>query len=172
MERPPVIVRTLSRDDFIARFGGIFEHSAWVVEGTYDHGLGTESDTPEGLHADMAAIMRAAPKDKQLALINAHPDLAGKLHAAGRLTQESTREQSSAGLDMLTDAERTRFTELNDAYKTRFGFPFILAVKGKTKAEILEAFETRLPHSPDQEFATALEQIEKIALLRLKEMLK
>ncbi|MDB5641170.1 MAG: decarboxylase [Hyphomicrobiales bacterium] len=167
-----MIVRTLSRDDFIARFGGIFEHSAWVAEGAYDKGLGPESDSAEGLHADMAAIMRAAPKNQQLALINAHPDLAGKLHAAGRLTQDSTKEQSSAGLDMLTDAERKRFTELNDAYKARFGFPFILAVKGKTKADILEAFETRLHHSEDQEFATALEQIEKIALLRLKEMLR
>jgi OHCU decarboxylase len=120
----------------------------------------------------MAAIMRAAPKAKQIALINAHPDLAGKLHAAGRLTVDSTKEQSSAGLDMLTDAERTRFMELNDAYKARFGFPFILAVKGKTKAEILEAFETRLHHSEEQEFSTALEQIEKIALLRLKDLLK
>jgi len=167
-----VIVRSLSRDDFIARFGGIFEHSAWVAEGAYDHGLGPESDTPEGLHTDMAAIMRAAAKERQLALINAHPDLAGKLHAAGRLTQDSTKEQSSAGLDMLTDAERRRFTELNDAYKARFGFPFILAVKGKTKADILQAFETRLHHSKEQEFATALEQIEKIALLRLREMLR
>lgn len=167
-----MIVRSLSRDDFIARFGGIFEHSAWVAEGAYDHGLGPGSDTPEGLHTDMATIMRAAAKERQLALINAHPDLAGKLHAAGRLTQDSTKEQSSAGLDMLTDAERRRFTELNDAYKARFGFPFILAVKGKTKADILQAFETRLHHSKEQEFATALEQIEKIALLRLREMLR
>jgi OHCU decarboxylase len=167
-----VIVRTLSRDDFVARFGGIFEHSAWVAEGAYDKGLGPESDSAEGLHADMAAVMRVAPKDKLLALINAHPDLAGKLHAAGRLTADSTREQSSAGLDMLTDAERARFTELNDAYKARFGFPFILAVKGKTKQEILASFETRLHHTPDQEFQTALEQIEKIALLRLKDMLR
>lgn len=167
-----MIVRSLSRDDFIARFGGIFEHSAWVAEGAYDHGLGPESDTPEGLHTDMATIMRAAAKERQLALINAHPDLAGKLHAAGRLTQDSTKEQSSAGLDMLTDAERRRFTELNDSYKARFGFPFILAVKGKTKADILQAFETRLHHSKEQEFATALEQIEKIALLRLREMLR
>ncbi len=167
-----MIVRSLSRDEFIARFGGIFEHSAWVAEGAYDHGLSPGSDTPEGLHADMATIMRAAAKERQLALINAHPDLAGKLHAAGRLTQDSTKEQSSAGLDMLTDAERRRFTELNDAYKARFGFPFILAVKGKTKADILQAFETRLHHSKEQEFATALEQIEKIALLRLREMLR
>ena len=156
-----MIVRSLSRDEFIARFGGIFEHSAWVAEGAYDHGLSPGSDTPEGLHADMATIMRAAAKERQLALINAHPDLAGKLHAAGRLTQDSTKEHSSAGLDML-----------NDAYKARFGFPFILAVKGKTKADILQAFETRLHHSKEQEFATALEQIEKIALLRLREMLR
>ena len=167
-----MIVRTLSRDDFVARFGGIFEHSPWVAEGAYDKGLGPESDSAEGLHADMTAVMRAAPKDKLLALINAHPDLAGKLHAAGRLTADSSKEQSSAGLDMLTDAERARFTELNDAYKARFGFPFILAVKGKTKQEILASFETRLHHTPDEEFKTALEQIEKIALLRLKDMLK
>lgn len=172
VEPRPVIARTLSRDDFIARFGGIFEHSAWVAEGAYDKGLGPESDTPEGLHADMCAIMRAASVEKRLALINAHPDLAGKLHAAGRLTPDSTKEQASAGLDMLTDAERARFMELNDAYKARFGFPFILAVKGRTKAEILAAFETRLHHTPDEEFATALEQIERIALLRLQDMLK
>ncbi len=167
-----MIVRTLSRDDFIARFGGIFEHSPWVAEGAYDKGLGAESDTPEGLHADMVAIMRAAPRTRQLALINAHPDLAGKLHAAGRLTADSTKEQSSAGLDMLTDAERTRFTQLNESYKARFGFPFILAVKGKSKAEILASFETRLHHDEPQEFATALAEVEKIALLRLTDMLK
>lgn len=167
-----MIVRTLSRADFIARFGGVFEHSPWVAEGAYDKGLGAESDTAEGLHADMAAVMRAAAKDRQLALINAHPDLAGKLHAAGRLTADSTREQASAGLDMLMDDERARFTALNDAYKARFGFPFILAVKGRTKAEILAAFETRLTHDREQEFATALNEIEKIALLRLKDMLR
>jgi urate oxidase len=164
-----LIVRTLSREDFIARFGGIFEHSAWVAEGAYDRGLGAQSDTAEGLHAEMTAIMRAASRDMQLALINAHPDLAGKLHAAGRLTADSTKEQSSAGLDMLTDEERLRFTQLNEAYKARFGFPFIMAVKGRTKAEILAAFEMRIAHDKEQEFATALAEIEKIALLRLKD---
>ena len=164
-----MIVRTLSREDFIARFGGIFEHSAWVAEGAYDRGLGAQSDTAEGLHAEMTAIMRAASRDMQLALINAHPDLAGKLHAAGRLTADSTKEQSSAGLDMLTDEERLRFTQLNEAYKARFGFPFIMAVKGRTKAEILAAFEMRIAHDKEQEFATALAEIEKIALLRLKD---
>ncbi|MDB5649224.1 MAG: uraD [Hyphomicrobiales bacterium] len=167
-----MIVRTLSRTDFVARFGGIFEHSPWVAEGVFDRGLTHQTDTAEGLHAAMVAIMREAPREKLRALIVAHPDLAGKLHAAGHLTEDSAREQSSAGLDMLTDAERARFMELNDAYKARFGFPFIFAVKGRTKAEILAAFETRLHHDKDQEFATALAEIEKIALLRLKELLK
>ena len=165
-----MIVRTLSRADFVARFGGIFEHSPWVAEGAFDRGLSPLTDTPEGLHAAMVAVMRAAPREKQLALINAHPDLAGKLQAAGRLTADSTREQSSAGLDMLTDEERTRFTTLNDAYKARFGFPFIMAVKGRGKDSILAAFEMRLQHDPESEFATALEEIETIALLRLKDM--
>jgi urate oxidase len=171
LEHRDVIVRTLSRADFIARFGGVFEHSPWVAEGAYDKGLGPESDTAEGLHADMVAVMRAAPRDRQLALINAHPDLAGKLHAAGRLTADSSKEQASAGLDMLTDAERARFTALNDAYRARFGFPFIMAVKGRSKDEILAAFETRLGHDEPQEFAAALAEIERIALLRLKDML-
>jgi OHCU decarboxylase len=151
-----MIVRTLSRADFVARFGGIFEHSPWVAEGAFDRGLTPETDTPEGLHAAMVAIMRAADREKLLALINAHPDLAGKLQAAG--------------LDMLTDAERARFTELNDAYKARFAFPFIMAVKGRNKAEILAAFEYRLNNDPDQEFKTALAEIEKISLLRLRDL--
>ncbi|MDB5596371.1 MAG: decarboxylase [Hyphomicrobiales bacterium] len=167
-----MIVRTLSRADFVARFGSVFEHSPWVAESAFDHGLTAQTDTAEGLHAAMVAIMRAAPREKKHALILAHPDLAGKLHAAGHLTEDSTREQTSAGLDMLTDAERARFMELNDAYKARFGFPFIFAVKGRNKAEILAAFETRLHHEPEQEFETALAEIEKIALLRLKDMLK
>jgi OHCU decarboxylase len=91
--------------------------------------------------------------------------------AAGRLTAESTKEQASAGLDQLTDEERARFTELNDAYKARFGFPFIMAVKGRSKGEIMAAFERRIAHDRDQEFATALSEISRIALLRLGDML-
>ena len=164
-------VTSLPRDAFVARFGGVFEHSAWVAEGAYDRGLGPEADTAAGLHAAMVAVMRAAPRERQLALINAHPDLAGRLARAGRLTADSSKEQASAGLDMLTDEERSRFEKLNDDYKARFGFPFIMAVKGATKAQILDAFERRLGHDEAQEFATALEQIEKIARLRLDDML-
>ncbi len=104
-------------------------------------------------------------------MLNAHPDLAGKLARAKRLTPESAKEQASAGLDALTDQERELFSKLNAAYVTTFGFPFIIAVKGKTKEEILAEFETRIGNSRGVEFATACKQVERIALLRLKDML-
>lgn len=156
---------------FVARFADIFEHSPWVAEATFAVGIDERHDHVEGLHAAMVAAMRGGSEAQKLALIRAHPDLAGKLAAAKRLTMDSTAEQASAGLDALTDAERQRFTQLNEAYKARFGFPFILAVKGRTKAEILEAFETRLTHDQDTEFVTALAQIERIAWFRLKDRL-
>ena len=104
-------------------------------------------------------------------MLKAHPDLAGRLAAARRLTPESTKEQASAGLDALTDKERELFSKLNAAYVTTFGFPFIIAVKGRTKDEILAAFEARIGNSRADEFATACAQVEQIALLRLKDIL-
>ncbi len=161
----------LDRAAFLARFGGIWEHSPWIAEGAFDTGLTAAEDSAEGLHAAMTAVMRAAEDAAKLALIRAHPDLAGRLAAAGRLTAESTGEQASAGLDRLTDAEREAFTALNAAYVARFGFPFILAVKGRSKDDIRTAFEQRIGHDPGTEFAEALAQIERIALLRLKDLL-
>jgi OHCU decarboxylase len=119
----------------------------------------------------MVAIVHASPHDRQRTLLRAHPDLAGKLAAAEVLTPESTDEQSSAGLDRLTSDERARFTALNEAYKARFGIPFILAVKGLGKDEIVASFEQRLTSTPEQEFETALRQVEKITRLRLRELL-
>ena len=119
----------------------------------------------------MVAQMRAMGREEKRALILAHPDLAGRLALAKQLTADSLKEQGSAGLDGLTPDELKRFTELNDAYKARFGFPFIMAVKGRTKDEIIAAFERRLAHDRQREFATALEEIEKIVLLRLRDML-
>ena len=119
----------------------------------------------------MAKAMRSGSRDQQRALLLAHPDLAGKLAAAKELTPESTIEQASAGLDRLTSDERARFTALNEAYKARFGIPFIIAVKGLTKDEIVAAFEERLKSTPEQDFLTALVQVEKIALLRLRDLL-
>jgi OHCU decarboxylase len=104
-------------------------------------------------------------------VLNAHPDLAGKLAAAKRLTPESAKEQASAGLDALTDKERELFSKLNAAYVTTFGFPFIIAVKGRSKDEILAEFEARIGNSRAVEFETACRQVERIALLRLKDML-
>ena len=161
----------LDRDSFVARFGGVFEHSPWIAEAAHDAGLPEAPLTAEALHKRMVAALRAGSAAQQRALIDAHPDLAGRLAQAGRLTTESTREQASAGLDLLSDAERARFAELNGRYKAKFGMPFIMAVKGRSKAEILDAFERRLNNDPAAEFTTALEQIERIALLRLKEML-
>jgi OHCU decarboxylase len=159
----------MDRAGFLARFGPVFEHSPWIAEGAWDAGL--RPDTAEGLHAAMVAVLRDAPREQQLALLNAHPDLAGKLAVRGELTAESASEQAGAGLDRCTPAEFQRFTELNDAYKARFGFPFILAVKGRSRAEILAAFEQRIHNTSDVEFETALAQVERIALLRLKDLL-
>lgn len=163
-------VVTLDRDAFVARYGGVFEHSPWIAEAAFDTGL-PERLTAAALHAQMVAQMRRGSDAQKRALIAAHPDLAGKLAQAGCLTAESTQEQASAGLDALTDAERAQFTELNERYKARFDMPFILAVKGRRKDEILAAFKRRLQNDKDTEFKTALAEIEKIALLRLKEML-
>jgi OHCU decarboxylase len=160
----------MDRMIFVELFGDIFEHSPWIAERTYDAGLTTGQDTTEGLHAAMVNALSEATREQKLALINAHPDLAGHLKLAD-LTVDSRGEQSSAGLDSLTSEERDRFLKLNDAYRQKFGFPFIMAVKGRSKDEILAAFEERLEHETDQEFETALVQIELIALLRLKDRL-
>ena len=112
-----------------------------------------------------AASSAPASENERLGVLNAHPDLAGKLAAAKRLTTESTKEQASAGLDALTDAERELFSKLNSAYVSTFGFPFIIAVKGKTKDEILAAFEARIGNDRATEFDTACREVERIALL-------
>ncbi len=160
----------MSRAVFVELFGDIFEHSPWIAQRAYEAGLTTAQDTAEGLHASMVHVLSEASREQKLALIRAHPDLAGRLRLAD-LTQDSRGEQSSAGLDSLTEKERDRFLALNDAYRQKFGFPFIMAVKGRSKEEILEAFEERLDHETDQEFDTAVVQIELIALLRLKDRL-
>lgn len=161
----------MSRDEFIAAFGGVFEHSAWIAERAYDDELGPANNTAIGLHAALAAKFRAASEHERLGVLTAHPDLAGKLAAARRLTAESTSEQAGAGLDALTDEERTIFTQLNESYTSKFGFPFIIAVKGLNKDQILEAFRKRIDNDRDQEFAAACKQVERIALLRLRDLL-
>ncbi|MGL4973848.1 MAG: allantoinase PuuE, partial [Bosea sp. (in: a-proteobacteria)] len=164
-------VNAISQALFVAHYGAVWEHSPWVAEATFAKGLPADATTAAGLHAAMCRAMRAGTREQQQALILAHPDLAGKLALAGALTPESTSEQASAGLDRLTPEELARFTTLNEAYKARFGFPFIIAVKGRTKADIIAAFEKRLTHDADSEFSEALSQIERIALLRLQALM-
>lgn len=161
----------MTRSDFVARFGGVFEHSPWVAEGAWDQGLKPDTDGAAGLHRRMCAVLRSAPADRQRAVLLAHPDLAGRLALAGELTNASTGEQASAGLDKCSAEELARFEALNDAYKAKFGIPFIMAVKGRTRGEILEAFERRLSNDPAAEVAEALKQVERIARLRLDDML-
>ncbi len=161
----------MDKEAFIARFGGVFEHSPWIAERAWQAGLGAANDTAQGLHHALKIQFRLAGEAARLAVLNAHPDLAGKLAAAKQLTAESTSEQAGAGLDALTDEERATFTGLNDRYTAKFGFPFIIAVKGLAKRDILDAFETRIENHRPAEFAAACAQVEKIALLRLKDML-
>lgn len=157
------------RAAFVAALGHLFEHSPWVAEETWSRRPFADADA---LHAALCATMRAASRERQLALIRAHPDLAGRLAQQKKLTAESTREQASAGLDQLTDAELAAFTAHNDTYKAKFGFPFIICARLNAKAAILDAMNTRVHHAPDTEFATALGEIEKIARLRLLDVLK
>ena len=166
-KRPP---SGLDRAQFVTLYGRVYEHSPWIAEAVWSAGLTPRHDTVEGLHEALAAIVDAAPRAQQLALLNAHPDLAGRLAVRGELTAESTSEQTSAGLDKCSPDEFRRFTELNDAYQRKFPFPFIMAVKGKSRAEILEAFERRVHHAEDVEFRTALAEVHKIALLRLRDL--
>jgi OHCU decarboxylase len=161
----------MDRETFVSAFGGIFEHSPWIAERAFELELGPAHDSAGGLHNALCRAFRAASDEERLGVLNAHPDLAGKLAAARRLTADSAKEQASAGLDALTDAERARFQQLNADYVASFGFPFIIAVKGKTKDDILAAFETRIGNDRTTEFETACRQVERIALLRLKDML-
>jgi OHCU decarboxylase len=159
----------VQRDAFVAEFGGIFEHSPWIAEGAHDLELGPTHDTAIGVHSALVRVFRSATDDQRLGVLNAHPDLAGKLAAAGKLTAESTSEQAGAGLDLLTDAERATFQKLNADYVARHGFPFIIAVKDNDKASILAAFHRRIDNDRATEFAEACRQVERIAELRLIE---
>jgi OHCU decarboxylase len=162
---------TLSQQEFVEAFGGIFEHSPWIAEKAFKLELGPAHNTAAGIHNALCRVFRSASPEARLQVLRAHPDLAGKLAAAKRLTAHSTSEQASAGLDILNDEERQKFTTLNADYTTKFGFPFIIAVRGLSKTNILHAFESRIQNSHETELNTACAQVERIALLRLTEKL-
>ena len=158
-------VNTFDAAAFAARFGDVAEDSPWVSEAA---GKARPFGDREALVEAFAAAVRTAPRARQLALLRAHPDLAGGAAVAGEITDESRREQAGAGLDRLTAEEFARFHDLNARYRERFGFPFIFAVKGATKDAILSAFEVRIDNDADSERATALASVERILRFRIE----
>ena len=159
---------SLDRDGFLARYGGVYEHSPWIAARLYARGLTRAHDDVDGLAGALAEVVAEADDMAKVALICAHPDLAGRAAIAGTLTTESKSEQRGAGLDQCRPDEFERFQALNTAYKGKFGFPFILAVAGRGRAEILDIFENRIGRSRSVEFEEALRQIDRIARLRLE----
>jgi 2-oxo-4-hydroxy-4-carboxy-5-ureidoimidazoline decarboxylase len=165
----PAELRAMDRDAFVAAFGEVFEHSPWVAEEAWRAG---PFDDAGRLREALVAAVRRASRERQLALVRAHPDLAGKAAAQGELTDASRREQAGSGLGQLSPEEFARFQELNGAYRRKFGFPFVMAVKRSNKDEILRAFAERLDNTPERELDRALEEIGKIAGYRLAELVE
>ncbi len=161
-------INLLSRDEFVRVIGPVFEQSPWVAEAAWSR---QPFASREALHAVLCMTVTGASLEKQLALIRLHPDLAGRLVAAGALTPESTREQALAGLDRLTPEEIELFKKNNDAYRGKFGFPFVICARLNRTETILDGFRTRLPNSREQEIQTALREIFKIAGLRLNDLI-
>ncbi len=152
--------------EFVSRYSGIYEHSPWVAEEAAPDAAGTNK--LDRIAEIMADCVDNASTERQLALIRAHPDLAGKAQIAGELTRDSSDEQASAGLDQCSAEEYERFQSLNEHYREKFGFPFVVAVRGSSRGEILSIFTRRLDNNAATEFETALSEIHEIARLRIK----
>ena len=162
---PMLVVDKLSREQFVDVLGGICEHSPWVAEAAWE---ARPFRTRYTLHEKMMEEVYRAPLERQLELLRAHPDLATRLH----VTDMSAREQQGAGLDQLSEAEYETFMAGNKAYTDKFGFPFIMAVRGKSKLEILAAMQARIENDPQKEHETALSEIRRITDFRLADLLE
>jgi 2-oxo-4-hydroxy-4-carboxy-5-ureidoimidazoline decarboxylase len=158
----------LSRDSFVDRLGAIYEHSPWVPQRAWDAGTRELALAP--LRDAMRRIVDAASHDEKLALLRAHPQLAAPAHRSGALSAASAGEQRGAGLNGCSDAQAEELARLNAAYREKFGFPFIVAVAGLDPAGILQQMHQRLAATAATEFATALEQVHKIAAVRLAKL--
>lgn len=171
MTRLPIKdLNALDGESFVAAIGSIYEHSPWIA---FDTWKGRPFGSRKELESKLSATVRLADTERQVALIRAHPDLAGRLAALGKLTAESTHEQASVGLNQLTDDEKTKFEELNTQYREKFGFPFVICARlAGDRSTILVAFERRLKFTPEEEMKTALGEIDKIAALRLAEIVE
>ena len=161
----------MTRDEFVARFGTVFENRRDLAAQAWDRGPLDAAAGAAGMHRSFVAVLRGLPPDALTAFLNGHPDLAGRSVRPDDLTPDSQREQGSAGLDGLDAAAGARLQDLNRAYRERFGFPFIMAVRGRQPDEILAALEARLHNPAAEERAEALRQVERILLLRLKDRL-
>ncbi len=159
----------LEQEEFVAKFGSLYEHSPWVAEEAYKE---QPFEDISEMHGAFERTLQDASRERQLALIKAHPDLAGKAAMVGDLTPESGQEQASAGLDRLSPEEYEFFTRLNEAYKEKFGIPMIFAVRDHTKDSILANAESRLENSREEEIDRALKEINRIARHRLEEIVE
>jgi 2-oxo-4-hydroxy-4-carboxy-5-ureidoimidazoline decarboxylase len=159
----------LDQQEFVSALEGIFEHSPWVAQRAWSR---RPFDTPTALLAALRDVMQKSSREEQMRLVRAHPELAGKAAVSGELTAESMREQAGVRLDACSSQEFERLQYLNAAYREKFGFPFIIAVRGLDRAQIIEQFSLRLDNGPEAEFQEALRQIEKIAALRLQERIE
>ena len=168
LEQTVLDLTKFSGEQFVQRFGGLYEHSPWVAESVWDDIGETASIDLEALSIRMRAVVDSATDEKKMTLLRAHPELAGRAAIQGKLTAESTDEQSRARLDQCSRHEFDAFQRLNTAYNEKFGFPFIMAVRNSSREEILQAFELRVNNTPELEFDTALQQVHQIALLRLQ----
>jgi len=162
-------LNSVSLDEFVRLVGPVFERSPWIAEATWAN---RPFASVEELHRALCETVQSAGEEKQLALIRAHPDLVGKLAMAGQLTRESSGEQASAGLDKLSPEEVALFQSNNAAYQAKFGFPFVICARLNKKEAILDGFRVRLQNSREQEIKTALEEIGKIAYLRLQDIIQ
>lgn len=162
-------VNRMDRQEFVSHFGGVFERSPWVAEGAWERPLFEDLD---GLHAAFVRTVHEAPGERRVALIRAHPDLAGKAALAGELTEASANEQASAGLDRLSPEEYERFHRLNAAYREKFGLPYVVCVRDHTKETIFAGAEERLSNTREEEIEAALYEISRISRLRLEDLVK
>ena len=159
----------MGREEFVARFGSLFERSPWIAEGAW---RARPFDGLDGLHAAFVRTVREAPEERRVALIGAHPDLAGKAALAGELTEESANEQASAGLDRLSPEEYERFHRLNAAYREKFDLPYVVCVRDNTKETIFAGAERRLSNTREEEVEAALAEISRIGRLRLEDLVE
>lgn len=162
-------INHMDREEFVSGLGPVFERSPWIAEGAWERG---PFDSLDDLHEALVSVVDDAPEDRRVALIRAHPDLAGKAALAGELTDESASEQASAGLDRLSPEEYERFHKLNAAYRKKFDLPYVVCVRDNTKETIFAGAENRLANTREEEIEAALGEISRISRLRLEDLVE